>query len=667
MLNKPVIGIDWYKAARYCNWLHNKASDFTFSNLIPSTEYGVYNILGKNRNEINCDNTYTSNNSANIGFFSTWIPNEFSENNFAGPTSVGTNGGSSYYGTYDQNGNIAEFVDGSVSNEHDYNYISDWIRLMGGSWRDTDLSNHWNIWSRNEYNNSIGFRLSSITNPVNFSSFVDVKNPGNDKDPVTQLGWVSYGYKIMEKEFTNNEYISFLNDIDPSGLSSNPDYFSNLSISGLYKTDMADGYRGGIVLDNSAGEGTKYSAKDNMGDKPVNFVNWFDAARVCNWLHNGANASSSCLSGVYNIVLNNSASYLREPNASYWISTKNEWYKAAFYDPTKNNNTGGYWKYATRSDNQIMPVAASEFGDGISEFDLYQNINAKYWIPSEEEWYKAAYHDPNKQDETVEFWNYATQSNILPVPLTTENISDSGVGPYSFIGCNSYSPLVNDYDLQCGTKVSTATNNAIDFSCFVRVGDIGNTADENGFGSVSKVYYIQKYPLTNREYVQFLNDVDPNGINTGIFISTLTASSYQDLKSPIRYESGFGYLVPKDSADKPAIGITWYTAARIANWLHNKSNNINNITTGTGAYTLNGATAGIIPANANAIVRIPTPDEWYKAAYYKRPSGQSENYMRNIANMADVGYWKYPTQNDNHPDNFFFSRTKKVVVCSADN
>lgn len=651
MDNKPVVGIDWYKAARYCNWMHNKDSNFLFSNLMPSTEYGVYNILGKNRNEIICNELNNSNNTANIGFFTRWIENEFSENRLAGPTSVGTNGQASYYGTYDQHGNIAELVDGSVSSDNDYIYMTDWVRLMGGSWKDVDLTNYWKIFSRTEYANHIGFRLSSINNPINFSNFVKVGDIGNVKDSINQLGSVNYEYNIMEKEFTNDEYVTFLNNIDPSGLASNPDHFSNLAVSGLYKIEMTEGYRGGILLDNSANLGFKYKTKDNMGNKPVNYVSWFDAARVCNWLHNGGKPSSSSLSGVYNISLNNSLTYIKSNDANYWISTKSEWYKAAFYDPTKNKNTGGYWKYATQSDSQIFPVIANSTGDCITESDFYFNTDANYWIPTEEEWYKAAYHDPRKQSGVLEFWNYATQADRLPRPILTREISSSGNGPYSFIGCNYYNPIAISYDIQCGTKVGEETTNIVDFSCFSYVGDINNNQDINGFGSVGKSYYIQKYPLTNYEYVQFLNDVDPKGINTGIFLNVLTASAYQDLKSPIRYESNFGYLVAPDMKDKPAIGITWYIAARIANWLHNKTIDINNISTGNGAYTLNGATQGIIPANNNAIVRIPTADEWYKAAYYKRPSGISDNYMRNITNMSNIGYWKYPTQSDLQPIN----------------
>ena len=41
--------------------------------------------------------------------------------------------------------------------------------------------------------------------------------------------------------------------------------------------------RGGITQTGTSGSYT-YSVKANMGNKPVNFVSWFDSARFANWL-----------------------------------------------------------------------------------------------------------------------------------------------------------------------------------------------------------------------------------------------------------------------------------------------------------------------------------------------------------------------------------------------
>ena len=37
--------------------------------------------------------------------------------------------------------------------------------------------------------------------------------------------------------------------------------------------------------------------------------------------------------------------------AKYWIPTENEWYKAAYYNPGLNDGKGGYYDWATQSDS----------------------------------------------------------------------------------------------------------------------------------------------------------------------------------------------------------------------------------------------------------------------------------------------------------------------------
>ncbi len=40
----------------------------------------------------------------------------------------------------------------------------------------------------------------------------------------------------------------------------------------------------------------------------------------------------------------------RNAGAKWWLPSENEWARAAvYYDPTLNQGAGGYWKYATKS------------------------------------------------------------------------------------------------------------------------------------------------------------------------------------------------------------------------------------------------------------------------------------------------------------------------------
>ena len=43
------------------------------------------------------------------------------------------------------------------------------------------------------------------------------------------------------------------------------------------------------------------------------------------------------------------------PDAKFWIPTLDEWLKAAHFDPAKNNGAGGWWEYNTTSDTAPIP------------------------------------------------------------------------------------------------------------------------------------------------------------------------------------------------------------------------------------------------------------------------------------------------------------------------
>ena len=46
----------------------------------------------------------------------------------------------------------------------------------------------------------------------------------------------------------------------------------------------------------------------------------------------------------------------RNANCTYFLPSENEWYKAAYFDPNKNGGSGGYWLYPTGSDSAPTAV-----------------------------------------------------------------------------------------------------------------------------------------------------------------------------------------------------------------------------------------------------------------------------------------------------------------------
>jgi formylglycine-generating enzyme required for sulfatase activity len=128
---------------------------------------------------------------------------------------------------------------------------------------------------------------------------------------------------------------------------------------GLYSDNMGTDPVGGILQTNSSGV-LSYSVRTNMGNKPVNYVSWFDAARFTNWMCNGQ-GSSSTESGAYTIV-GGVASAAHSPTAQFWLPTLDEWYKGAYYDSAKSGGAG-YWAYPTRSDVQPATALAGPTGN----------------------------------------------------------------------------------------------------------------------------------------------------------------------------------------------------------------------------------------------------------------------------------------------------------------
>ncbi len=190
-----------------------------------------------------------------------------------------------------------------------------------------------------------------IITPPETISTVPVGNAGNAPDG-TGLGAVSYNYRIGTYEVTNAQYVGFLN----AKAASDP--------LGLFNTYMESDSRGGIQRGGDDGS-YFYTAKVDMADKPVNFVNWFDALRFTNWLHNGQGAGDT-ESGAYTLLggidlPTNYATIARSTTARWGLPTLDEWYKAAYFDPSLNAGLGGYWLFPTQSnDAPVIAVVDSQ-------------------------------------------------------------------------------------------------------------------------------------------------------------------------------------------------------------------------------------------------------------------------------------------------------------------
>jgi len=180
-------------------------------------------------------------------------------------------------------------------------------------------------------------------------------------------GAVDYNYKIGKFEVTAGQYAQFLNAV------------AKTDTYGLYNpamwTDSTYGCR--IQRGGSSGSYT-YSVASDWANRPVTFVSWGDAARFANWLTQGKPSGSQNLSttedGSYylNGATTNEAlvAVNRKPNAKYVVPSEDEWYKAAYYDPNKPGGAG-YYDYPTGKDT--MP------SNNLTDPDLDPDHNANFY------------------------------------------------------------------------------------------------------------------------------------------------------------------------------------------------------------------------------------------------------------------------------------------------
>lgn len=200
------------------------------------------------------------------------------------------------------------------------------------------------------------------TSAAVLTDWVQVGDPGNLEDTVEKIdgtsgyGAVDYTFRLGKYEITNSEYAEFLNAI-----ASEEDTYD------LYNTRMESYTQHGGILRTGNSGNHEYSTKVNMGDKPVNFVTFFDVARFTNWLHNGQPVgiqdATTTEEGAYTFTGSETVGF-RNPNAKYYIPNEHEWQKAAFYEPgIVSANGDEYWRFTTRSDVQPFSATSDPTGN----------------------------------------------------------------------------------------------------------------------------------------------------------------------------------------------------------------------------------------------------------------------------------------------------------------
>jgi len=189
----------------------------------------------------------------------------------------------------------------------------------------------------------LGWCVATAQAEVTFE-WVTVGDPGNtcQVQALGCFGSVADEYRIGKYEVTNAQYAEFLNAVAATNT-----YW-------VYNADMGSA-PGGITRNGSSGSYT-YSAIAGREQMPVNYVNFYDALRFANWLHNGqptgAQDSTTTEDGAY--TFSGTAQVgARNADAAAFLPTEDEWYKAAYYDAVSAN----YFDYPASSNAQTTCAA----------------------------------------------------------------------------------------------------------------------------------------------------------------------------------------------------------------------------------------------------------------------------------------------------------------------
>lgn len=443
--------------------------------------------------------------------------------------------------------------------------------------------------------------------------FVTIGNPNNPSDQDYSngsgpQGSVGYVYQIGKYEVNNTEYAVFLN--------------------AKAKTDPNTLWDGGMQITREGEDGSyTYTVKEGWEKKPVYMVAAVDAMRYVNWVNNGATESSDTETGTYTFSGYGEVS-ARSSGADYFLPNENEWYKAAYYDPTKDG-VGGYWLYPNRtSDPNLLNYVAP--GDPVNQYSLcFLSPSGGPPGPCDEDAFplSSSYYGTFNQAGNLWEWNELRPQDLL-VPNSRPRRSG---GSWGNNAARLAASVRADNDRgNGGASVNQGFRLARLYRPrpeFVTVGNPGNPADQdfsNGSGrqgNVNYEYQIGKYEVNNSDYAIFLNakaKTDPN---------TLWDAGMQITREG---EAGsYTYTVKEGWEKKPVYMVAAVDAMRFVNWLNNGGQESSDTESGSYQFT---SYSEVGPREASARIVLPNENEWYKAAYFD-PTKDGVG-----------GYWLYPTR-----------------------
>jgi sulfatase modifying factor 1 len=326
---------------------------------------------------------------------------------------------------------------------------------------------------------AIDKEVRSAFTPSDSMEFVNVGDPRNQAaeadSPELRLGRVNYEYRIGKYEVTYGQYVEFLNakaQDDPTGLY-DPSMTNDKIGNGIQRAGTPGSY--------------VYSLLDEASsNRPVTYVNFTDAARFANWMNNGK-GDASTESGAYRITTAKLQSAFRTNGVNTYITKGKQkiqvgdqvtitGFKGIGFDVRSQiesvSSKGGKTSFTIKNDYGDAVAKGNGRVVAVSET---RSPDAAFWIPNEDEWFKAAYYDPDLNEGTGGYYTWATQSNEYPgntIGAMTNQANIPGADGASFAN----TPLNPNISPSTGpnllTPVGAFTNSASHYGTFDQDGNV---------------------------------------------------------------------------------------------------------------------------------------------------------------------------------------------------
>lgn len=264
------------------------------------------------------------------------------------------------------------------------------------------------------------FSLGPGLTNLEMAAVGDAGNAADTRHNNISVGSVSYDYNIGKYEVTAAQYVDFLNHkakTDPYGLynslmADTSSYFDGCNI-------QRDGSDGNYTY--TVGRGIQ-SDLANWGNRPVNYISYWDACRFTNWLSNGQ-GDGNTETGAYTLdgyMGTDGRTIQRNANWTWAVTSEDEWYKAAYYKG--GGPDVGYWLYPTQSDSIITSMANYELLSVGHPTDVgtyaYSSVYGTYDQGGNVlEWTEAWWYGDSSVHRIVRGGYYSNDASVLESPM----------------------------------------------------------------------------------------------------------------------------------------------------------------------------------------------------------------------------------------------------------